>query len=76
MAISGNYEYLSTAAQELEMNQEAKIVDLSQSVGLPSSAKASDCSLVVFALKQNGNDVDIDNVVKFPLGGSVDYIYN
>lgn len=76
VAISGNYEYLSTAAQELEMNQEAKIVDLSQSVGLPSSAKVSDCSIAVFALKQNGNDVNIDNAVVFPLGGSVDYVRN
>jgi hypothetical protein len=39
-------------------------------------AKLSDCTLVVFALKQNGNDIDIDNAVRFPLGGSVDYILN
>lgn len=76
IALSGNYEYLSTAAQDLVKDQEAKIVDLTQNLELPASADLSDCSLVVFALKQNGDDVDIDNAVRFPLGGSVDYIRN
>ena len=76
IALSGNYENLSSAAKDLAKDQEAKIVDLSQKVELPSSAKVSDCSIAVFALKQNGNDVDIDNAVVFPLGGSVDYIRN
>ena len=76
LALSGNYETLSTAAKDLAKNQEAKIVDLTQKLDLPAGAKLSDCSLVVFALKQDGNDVDIDNAVRFPLGGSVDYIRN
>lgn len=76
IALSGNYEYLSTAAQDLVKDQEAKIVDITQNVEIPASAKLGNCSLVVFALKQNGNDVNIDNAVRFPLGGSVDYIRN
>ena len=74
--INGNYEYLSKDAKELAKDQEAKILNLTKEVPLPSAAKIEDCSVVVFALKENGNDVDIDNVVKFPLGGSVDYIRN
>jgi hypothetical protein len=76
VALSGNYEFLSSAAQELVKDQEAKIVDFTQKVQLPSGAKVSDCSIAVFALKQNGNDVNIDNAVVFPLGGSVDYVRN
>ena len=76
LALSGNYENLSSAAQELAKDQEKQIVDYTQTVTLPEYAKLSDCTLVVFALKQNGNDIYIDNAVKFPLGGSVDYIYN
>jgi hypothetical protein len=76
LALSGNYENLSSAAQELAKDQEKQIVDYTQTVTLPEYAKLSDCTLVVFALKQNGNDIDIDNAVRFPLGGSVDYILN
>ena len=76
IALSGNYENLSTAAQELAKEQEKQIVDFKQTVTLPDGAKPEDCSLVVFALKQNGSDIDIDNAVRFPLGGSVEYIYN
>lgn len=76
IALSGNYERFSSAAIDLAKDQEAKIVDFTQKVEIPSSAKVSDCSIAVFALKQNGNDVDIDNAVVFPLGGSVDYIRN
>ena len=76
IALSGNYENLSTAAQELAKDQEKQIVDFKQTVTLPDGAKPEDCSLVVFALKQNGSDIDIDNAVRFPLGGSVEYIYN
>ena len=76
IALSGNYENLSTAAQELAKDQEKQIVDFKQTVTLPNGAKLEDCSLVVFALKQNGSDIDIDNAVRFPLGGSVEYIYN
>lgn len=74
--LSGNYEIFSTAAKTLTNDQEAKIVELTQTVELPVAAKLSDCSLVVFALKENGKDIVIDNAVRFPLGGSVDYIYN
>lgn len=76
IALSGNYEIFSTAAKTLTKDQEAKIVELTQKVDLPAAAKLSDCSLVVFALKENGKDIVIDNSVRFPLGGSVDYIYN
>ena len=76
VALSANYENLSNAAAEIEKDQEKQIVDFKQTVTLPDGVKLDDCSLVVFALKQNGNDIDIDNSVRFPLGGSVDYIYN
>ena len=76
VALSANYENLSNAAAEIEKDQEKQIVDFKQTVTLPDGVKLDDCSLVVFALKQNGNDIDIDNAVRFPLGGSVDYIYN
>ena len=75
-AISGNYETFSTAAKTLTKDQEVKIVEFAQEVELPAAAKLSDCSVVVFALKENGKDIVIDNAVRFPLGGSVDYIYN
>lgn len=76
IALSANYENLSNAAAEIAKDQEKQIVNFTQEVTIPEGAKLDDCSLVVFALKQNGSDIDIDNAVRFPIGGSVDYIYN
>lgn len=76
-AISANYEFMSSAAKELQVNEEHKFVELSQNVGISSDADLSKFSLAVFALKQSGNKVVIDNVIKMPInGGNVDYIYN
>lgn len=76
-AISANYEFMSSAAKELQKDQEHKFVELSQNVGIASGADLSKFSLAVFALKQSGNKVVIDNVVELPInGGNVDYIYN
>ena len=76
IALSANYENLSNAAAEIAKDQEKQIVNFTQEVTIPEGAKLDDCSLVVFALKENGKDIVIDNAVRFPLGGSVDYIYN
>lgn len=76
-SISANYEFMSSAAKELQVNEEHKFVELSQNVGISSDADLSKFSLAVFALKQSGNKVVIDNVVEIPVnGGNIDYSYN
>ena len=76
-AISGNYEFMSTAAMDLQKNEEHKFVELSQNVTLSSEAAVGKYSIAFFALKRVGTKDVIDNVVKMPIdGGNVDYIYN
>ena len=75
MAMSGNYEVMSSNAFELQKDAESAAASQEITVNI-AEADREDYSVVVFALKQNGSDVDIDNIVKFPLGGSVDYAYN
>lgn len=77
VAISGNYEFLSDSAVDLAKDEERQIVNhQGQSYTLPDSGNLSDYSVVFFALKKVGDDVNIDNVVKMPLNSSVDYVYN
>lgn len=75
IALSGNYELMSANAFELQKDAESAAASQEVTINIAEADK-DDYSVVVFALKQNGSDVDIDNIVKFPLGGSVDYVYN
>ena len=75
LALSGNYEIMSNEAFNLQKDAESALVTKSVEVNIPAADMAN-YSTVVFVLKQNGNDVYTDNIVKFPLGGSVDYAYN
>lgn len=75
--LSANYEYFTPGAQQLESGEEYKFVDISSAMNQPLTGDLSKYSMVVFALKQKGSKVVIDNVVRMPLiDGSVDYIYN
>ena len=74
VGLSGNYENLSTSAFDLAKDAESAVS--SHEMTLPEGAKIEDFSVVVFALRQDGDDVDIDNIVRFPAGGSVEYAYN
>ena len=77
VALTGNYEMMSTSAFQLEKDQESAPVVVPLNMGnMLSGSKQEDFFVVVFALKQDGNDICIDNIVRFPLGSSVDYIYN
>ena len=60
----------------LDLADDAESAASSHEMTLPEGAKIEDLSVVVFALKQNGDDVAIDNIVRFPAGGSVEYAYN
>jgi hypothetical protein len=75
LALSGNYEIMSDQAFNLQKDAESALVTKAVEVNIPAEDMAN-YSTVVFVLKQNGNDVYTDNIVKFPLGGSVDYAYN
>jgi len=76
VGLSGNYEKLSTSSFDLAKNAESAASSNEIDFSLPEGAKIEDFSVVVFALKQNDDDVDIDNIVRFPVGGSVEYAYN
>jgi len=76
VALSGNYEYMSAGAFDLQKDEESAASESSVNLTIPSDAKIEDYSVVVYALKQDGSDVDIDNIVRFPIGESVEYIYN
>lgn len=75
IALSGNYEFMSSDAFELQKDAESAAISQEITINIAETDK-DDYSVVVFALKQNGDDVDIDNIVRFPIGGSVDYVYN
>ena len=75
LALSGNYELMSQDAFNLQKDAESESVTKSVTVDIPADDMAN-YSTVVFVLKQDGNDIYTDNVVKFPLGESVDYQYN
>jgi hypothetical protein len=66
---------MSDQAFNLQKDAESALVTKAVEVNIPAEDMAN-YSTVVFVLKQNGNDVYTDNIVKFPLGGSVDYAYN
>lgn len=76
VAISGNYENMSVSAFDLEKDGESAASSNEMPFTVPEDAVMEDLSVVVFALRQNGDDVDIDNIVRFPVGGSVEYAYN
>lgn len=76
VTLTGNYENMSTAAVELQKDQESGVVQHDITFAVASGAKLSDYSLVVFALKQVGNEVNIDNIIRLPLNASADYEYN
>ena len=76
LAISGNYQYMSDKAAQVEMNAEKQFV-FNDTIRIPSEDNLREYSVAVFALKEVGNKVVIDNVVKMPLvDGSVDYVLN
>lgn len=77
LAISGNYQYMSDSAAQVEKDTEKQFVFSDLEVKIPQEDNLEDYSVVVFALKEIANKVVIDNVVEMPLvGGSVDYILN
>ena len=76
LAISGNYQYMSDKAAQVEKGAEKQFA-FNDTIKIPSADNLSEYSVVVFALKEDGNKVIIDNVVKMPLvNGSVDYVLN
>jgi hypothetical protein len=75
LALSGNYEYLSDKAFNLQKDAESELAVQEVEVDIPEDDKAN-YFVVVFALKENGEDIDIDNIVRIQVGGSVEYAYN
>ena len=76
LAVSGNYQYMSDNAAQVEKDAQKQFV-FSYPVDIPSSDDLAEYSVAVFALKETGGKVVIDNVVEMPLvGGSVDYVLN
>ena len=76
LAISGNYQYMSDKAVQVEKDAEVTFA-FNETVKIPSADNLNDYSVVVFALKEVGTKVIIDNVAKMPLvDGSVDYVLN
>ena len=76
VGVSGNYEVMSSSAFELLKDGESSSVTQSVKLEVPAGVSQDDYSVVVFALKQSGGDIVIDNIVSFPVNGSVDYAYN
>ena len=72
--ISGNYRYMSDKAFTLKASEEKN--GLSFDNIQFDSANQKDCSIVLYTLVKDADAVRIDNVVSFPVGGSVDYVYN
>ena len=75
VALSGNYEKMSVSAFDLNKDGESAVRSNEIAFSVPD-ASLEDFSVVVFALRQDGNDVNIDNIVRFPVGESVEYVYN
>ena len=77
LALSGNYQYMSNKAAQVEKNAEKEFAHEMNELRIPATDNLDEYSVVVFALKEVGNKVIIDNVVKMPLvNGSVDYVLN
>ena len=76
VALSGNYEMMSSDAFELQKGAESAPSKVELALQIPDGADSDDFSVVVFALKSDGDDVDIDNIVELPFNSSVDYILN
>ena len=76
VALSGNYEKMSVSAFDLNKDGESAVCSNEMAFSVPEDASLEDFSVVVFALRQDGNDVNIDNIVRFPVGASVEYVYN
>ena len=74
--VSGNYEFMSTAAKQIAKDQEEQILDLSFEYQIPASDNQEDYSVAFYALKEVGNKIEIDNAVRLALNSSVDYVYN
>ena len=73
-AMTGNYYNMSTSSFTLEKNGES--AEVSHKIKFSLEGSEDDYSVVVFALRQDGNDVDIDNIVELAIDKSVDYVYN
>ena len=78
LALSGNYQYMSDKAAQVEKDAEKEFSHEMNELKIPATDNLTEYSVVVFALKEVvGNKVIIDNVVKMPLvNGSVDYVLN
>lgn len=74
--ISGNFLYMSTNSFELAANEEKSGLQFADITF--DSAAAADCRVVLFTLVKADSTTGclIDNIVEFPVGQSVDYIYN
>lgn len=75
-SISGNYMYMSTNAFDLGEGEEKSGIEFADIQF--DSANIKDCRLVLFTLVKADSTTAciIDNVVEFPVGESVDYVYN
>ena len=77
LALSENYQYMSDKAAQVEKDAEKEFSHEMNELKIPATDNLTEYSVVVFALKEAGNKVIIDNVVKMPLvNGSVDYVLN
>ena len=65
---------MSDKAFTLKTSQEKH--ELSPDYQQFDSAKQKHCSIFLYTLVKDADAVRIDNVVSFPVGGSVDYVYN
>lgn len=72
--ISGNYRYMSDNAFTLKASEEKNGLTFDNIQF--DSANQKNCSIVLYTLVKDADAVRIDNVVSFPVGGSVDYVYN
>ena len=74
IAMTGNYYNMSSDSFTLAEGGES--AEVSHTISLKLDGDQKDYSVVAYALKQNGNDVAIDNIVEVAFGKSVDYVYN
>lgn len=73
--ISRNYMSMSVSKKTLSVDEKMTYSLVNQPLPDPSDY-AENYRVVVFALRNAGNKVIIDNIAECPLGGSVDYKYN
>lgn len=75
--VSANYRFMSGDAFTLNSGDEKTGIAVNGGEGIKfETARKKDYSLVLFTLVKDGDKTRIDNCVKFPLGESVDYVYN